>query len=118
MASIREIDKKQNKRLKIVLQAVACGLLIAILFFLGHLHGRSSAKTYVYVDVERVVHAIVSSLDASNLSADELNTQIDLRRQKFQELLEGYSTARSVMIIAKPKVISGAPDKRVEAEEL
>lgn len=111
MDSTKEIDKKQKKLLKIVLQAVACGLLIAILFLSGHLHGKSSAKAYVYVDVNRVMRAIVDSLDAENLSADELNAQIDSHRRKFQELLSDYSASDNVMIIAKPKVISGAPDK-------
>ncbi|MHC0448716.1 MAG: hypothetical protein ACRY3E_01280, partial [Candidatus Lariskella arthropodorum] len=106
-------DKDSKKEVLLPLyQAFAGGLTLAILlFYLGYSCGKRSAKAYVYVDIERIVQAIVSSFSSDNLREDELEARVDYHRQKFQELLNDYSASCSVMIIAKPKVLSGAPDK-------
>ena len=90
--------------------------LAKILFFitLGVIIGtalpqREKYKTYIYVDMEKIVKEVAGNL--KDKSDDEIAKEILEKKQKFEQALKAYEKKYKALILSSPKPLRGATDK-------
>ena len=94
-------------KIKFFLAGIAGASLISAIAF-GFL--RPIAKEHVYLDVDKVITKVASSIAEKGLPTEETAQQITSHKKKFDEELHNYAKKNNVIIFSSPKPIAGAKD--------